>query len=160
MEPRTSAPLRRLQAVKRLHDAGIPVGVNVAPVIPFLTDSELENILEAAAEAGARTAGYILVRLPWEVKDLFRAWLEAHFPLKAKHVMSRIHAMREGRDNDPNFGSRMKGTGLFADLLKQRFKKACTRFGLNDPVRDRWELDISHFKVLPANDRNGQLGLF
>ena len=145
MEPRTSAPGRRLLAVKRLSEAGIPVNVNVSPVVPFLTDSELEPILEAAAAAGAKGAGYGLVRLPWEVKDIFRAWLVEHFPLKAAHVMSRIHEMREGRDNDPNFGTRMVGTGLFARLLSQRFDKACKRFGLDGSHHD-FELDCSLFR--------------
>jgi DNA repair photolyase len=156
MEPRTSAPMRRLLAVKRLSEAGIPVNVNVAPVIPFLTDHELEPILEASAKNGARSACYILVRLPWEVKDIFRAWLEAHFPLKAAHVMSRIHQMREGRDNDPNFGTRMVGSGIFAELLKQRFEKAIKRFGLNDK-EDDFELDTALF--LPPN-LHGQKTLF
>lgn len=156
MEPRTSAPARRLLAVRRLAEAGIPVNVNVAPVIPYLTDSELEPILEAAAASGARSAGYLLVRLPWEVKDIFRAWLEAHFPLKAAHVMSRIHQMREGRDNDPRFGTRMTGTGLFAQLLRQRFDKACKRLGLDRNDRD-FELDCSRFRP-PA--RAGQASLF
>jgi DNA repair photolyase len=155
MEPRTSAPARRLLAIERLSKAGIPVNVNVAPVIPFLTDSELEPIMEAAAKAGARTAGYVLVRLPWEVKDIFRAWLETHFPLKAAHVMSRIHEMREGRDNDPNFGTRMSGTGLFAELLAQRFEKAVRRFGLEG---DRgFHLDCSRFE---PPSLHGQARLF
>ncbi len=155
MEPRTSAPARRLLAIERLSKAGIPVNVNVAPVIPFLTDSELEPIMEAAAKAGATSAGYVLVRLPWEVKDIFRAWLEAHFPLKAAHVMARIHEMREGRDNDPNFGTRMSGTGLFAELLAQRFEKATRRFGLEGIPG--FELDCSLF-VPPA--LHGQASLF
>ncbi len=132
LEPRASAPARRLVAIRRLREAGIPVHVNVAPVIPFLTDSELENILEVTKDAGATSASYTLLRLPWEVKDIFRAWLEERFPLKAAHVMSRVHEMRGGRDNDPNFGSRMRGQGLWADLLKQRFVKACERIGLNE----------------------------
>jgi len=156
MEPRTSAPLRRLLAVKRLSEAGIPVNVNIAPVIPFLTDHELENIMEASARHGARSAFYNLVRLPWEVKDIFRAWLEAHFPLKAAHVMSRIHEMREGRDNDPNFGTRMTGTGLFAELLRQRYQKALKRFGLNEREGD-FELDTTLFR---PPERNGQASLF
>src|SRR6185369_1409749 len=117
LEPRTSAPARRLLAVKRLSEAGIPVNVNIAPVIPFLTDSELESIMEAAAANGAVSAFYNVVRLPWEVKPIFKEWLEKHFPLKAEHVMSRIREMRDGRENDPNFGSRMKGTGTLAELL-------------------------------------------
>jgi DNA repair photolyase len=156
MEPRTSAPTRRLLAVKRLSEAGIPVNVNVAPVIPFLTDHELENIMEAAAQHGARSAFYNLVRLPWEVKDIFRAWLEAHFPLKAAHVMSRIHEMREGRDNDPSFGTRMTGTGLFAELLRQRYEKALKRFGLNEREGD-FDLDTTLFRP-PST--NGQQALF
>ncbi len=128
MEPRTSAPARRLLAVKRLSEAGIPVNVNVAPVIPFLTDSELEPIMEAAAANGAISAGYVLVRLPWEVRPIFKEWLEKHFPLKAEHVMSRIRDMREGRENDPEFGSRMVGKGTLAELLAQRFRKALARF--------------------------------
>lgn len=154
LEPRASAPARRILAIKRLTEAGIPVHVNVAPVIPFLTDSELEAILEASAEAGAKSAMYTMLRLPWEVKDIFRAWLEAHFPLKAAHVMSRVHQMRGGRDNDPNFGTRMKGQGLFAELLKQRFDKACARVGL-DTGHD-YALDKALF-VPPSRHGQGQL---
>lgn len=156
MEPRTSAPSRRLLAVERLSNAGIPVNVNVAPVIPFLTDSELEPILEASAKAGAKSASYLLVRLPWEVKDIFKAWLETHFPLKAAHVMSRIHEMREGRDNDPRFHSRHTGTGLFAELLRQRYEKAVRRFGLEGNDR-LFELDCSRFR---RPSRGGQQALF
>ena len=155
MEPRTSAPMRRLLAVKRLSEAGIPVNVNIAPVIPFLTDHELENIMEAAVENGAISAFYNLVRLPWEVKDIFRAWLEERFPLKAAHVMSRIHEMREGRDNDPNFGTRMTGTGLFAELLRQRYEKACKRLGLDK--REEPELDTTLFR---PPSLHGQQALF
>ena len=154
MEPRTSAPARRLEAVRRLSAAGIPVYVNVAPVIPFLTDSELEAILEASANAGASGAGYVLVRLPWEVRPIFKEWLEKHFPLKAEHVMSRIRDMRGGRENDPNFGSRMVGQGAFAELLAQRFRKACSRFGLDKPGH---ELDCKRF-VPPS--LSGQASLF
>jgi DNA repair photolyase len=143
LEPRASAPGRRLEAVRRLAEAGVPVGVNVAPVIPFLTDHEVESIVEAAAQAGAKWASWTLLRLPWEVKDLFREWLETHVPLKAAHVMSRVRAMREGRANDPEFGSRMKGTGRFAELLAQRFERSCSRLGLN---RDRAPLDRTRFR--------------
>jgi DNA repair photolyase len=154
LEPRTTAPARRLKAIERLASAGIPVNVNVAPVIPFLTDSELESILEASKNAGASSASYTLLRLPWEVKDIFRAWLDAHYPLKAAHVMSRVHQMRGGRDNDPNFGSRMKGQGAFAELLAQRFRRAIQRFGLERPT---YELDCNLF-VPPS--LSGQARLF
>jgi DNA repair photolyase len=153
MEPRTSAPARRLEAIRRLTEAGIPVNVNVAPVIPFLTDSELEPIMEAAAKAGAISAGYVLIRLPWEVRPIFKEWLEKHFPLKAEHVMSRIRDMREGRENDPEFGSRMVGKGTLAELLSQRFRKAIQRFGLD---RDIHDLDCSLF-VPPSLGGQGSL---
>jgi DNA repair photolyase len=156
LEPRCSAPARRLLAMKRLSDAGVPVGVLVAPVIPFLTDHQIEAVLEAAWENGAREAGYVLMRLPWEVKDLFKDWLERHYPLKAKHVMSRVHAMRGGRDNDPDFGSRMKGEGELARLLGQRFRKACDRLGFNAEARNR-TLDTTRFRR-PA--LAGQMTLF
>ena len=154
MEPRTSAPARRLLAIKRLTEAGIPVNVNVSPVIPFLTDSELEPILEAAAAHGALSAGYTLVRLPWEVRPIFKEWLEKHFPLKAEHVMSRIRDMRDGRENDPEFGSRMVGKGTLADLLSQRFQKAVKRYGLDKEIYD---LDCSLFS---PPSRHGQGSLF
>lgn len=135
MEPRCTAPVRRLQAVRALADAGIPAGVMVAPVIPFLNDHEIETIVDAAATHGAQRAGYVLMRLPYEVKTLFRDWLERHYPLKAAHVMSRVHAMRDGRDNDPQFGSRMRGAGELAGLLQQRFNVACKKAGLNQARR-------------------------
>ncbi|MBL0140575.1 MAG: PA0069 family radical SAM protein [Betaproteobacteria bacterium] len=142
MEPRASAPSRRIEAIRRLAAAGVPVGVNVAPIIPFLTDHEIESILDAAAQAGAAWASWTLVRLPWEVKDLFRDWLEHHVPLKAAHVMSRLNEMRGGRDNDPRFRTRMTGEGLLSDLLRRRFEAACTRLGVDagPPIlaRDRF----------------------
>ena len=137
-----------MQTIKRLADAGIPVGINVAPVIPFLTDHELETLLEAGRDMGATTAGYVMLRLPWELKTLFRNWLEIHFPLKAAHVMSRVQQMRGGKDNDPEFGSRMVGQGIFAELLKQRFSKACTRLDLNNQGRRQIQrLDADQFCV-------------
>ena len=154
MEPRAASPRRRLQAVKALNDAGVPCGVMVAPVIPFLTDAELEHILQAAQEHGALSAGYVLLRLPYEVKDLFKDWLTVHYPLKAEHVMSRLREMRGGRENDPEFGSRFRGQGLFADLLKQRFRKACERLGLNLENRS---LNTGLFK---PPSRDGQMDLF
>lgn len=159
LEPRCSAPARRLEAIRRLAAAGIPVGVIVAPVIPFLTDDQIERVLEAAYEAGAREAGYTLLRLPHEVKDLFRHWLETHYPLKAKHVMSRVNAMRGGRDNDPQFGSRMRGSGEFADLLRRRFDVACERLGFNTGRRNG-SLDTTQFKPPVARGKQNQLSLF
>jgi DNA repair photolyase len=155
LEPRCSAPRRRLEAMRRLSDAGVPVGVLVAPVIPFLTDHQIEAVLEAAWENGARQAGYVLMRLPWEIKDLFKDWLERHYPLKAKHVMSRVHAMRGGRDNDPNFGSRMRGTGELAELLAQRFGKASRRLGFDRGSR-YFALDTTRFAV-PRQPRQMRL---
>ncbi|MGE0115831.1 MAG: PA0069 family radical SAM protein [Steroidobacteraceae bacterium] len=131
LEPRAASPLARLRVIKSLSDAGIPVTVMVAPVIPLLTDHELEHILEAAFAAGARHAGYLLLRLPHEVKQLFRDWLQTHEPLKAQHVMSLLNQMRGGRDNDPRFGFRHRGMGVYAELLTKRFATACQRIGLN-----------------------------
>ncbi len=157
LEPRTAAPLRRLQTIRALADAGIPVGINVAPVIPFLTDHELETLLERGRDMGATAAGYILLRLPFELKALFRDWLEQHFPLKAAHVMSRVQEMRGGRENDPNFGTRMVGEGIFAKLLAQRFSRACTRLGLEmHGRREIQRLDINRFAV-PGQPVQAQL---
>jgi DNA repair photolyase len=141
--------------MRALSDAGIPVCVLVAPVIPFLTDDQIEPVLEAAWVHGARQAGYVLLRLPWEVKDLFKEWLERNYPLKANHVMSRVHEMRAGRENDPCFGSRMVGSGELAKLLEKRFDIACRRIGFNSQ-RGR-SLDKSLFAV---PDRAAQLSLF
>ncbi|HET6757514.1 MAG TPA: PA0069 family radical SAM protein [Burkholderiales bacterium] len=154
LEPRTSAPARRVQTIRALRDAGIPVGVMVAPVIPFLTDSQLEPILEAASEAGVDSAGYVLLRLPHEVKDLFKDWLAQHFPLKAEHVMSLVRQMRDGQEYDSTFGVRQRGTGIYAQLLAQRFKLACERLGLNGK---RSDLNVHRFHVPPSD---GQLNLF
>lgn len=129
MEPRATAPHRKLKAMRALHEAGVPVGVMVAPVIPALTDPELETILEAAHEAGARSAGYVLLRLPHEIKELFRDWLAQRFPDRAEHVMSLIRQMHGGKDYDATFGKRMRGEGVFAQLLAQRFSLAYARFG-------------------------------
>jgi DNA repair photolyase len=155
LDPRAAAPRRRLEIVTALHEAGVPVGVNVAPVIPQLTDKDLEAILEAAAAAGATHAGYTLLRLPREVAPLFRAWLDAHHPLRAAHVMSLVQDIRGGRDNDPRFGSRMHGQGIYADLIRKRFRLACARLGLN-AQRDA-PLDTTRFRP-PRQD--GQLALF
>ena len=144
LDPRAAAPHRRLELIRALSSAGIPVGVNVAPVIPQLTDHELETILEAAAGAGARYAGYTLLRLPLEVSPLFREWLDAHYPMRAAHVMSIVRQIRGGRDNDPRFGARMHGQGEFAALVRNRFRIACRRYGLN--VERDVPLDTTRFR--------------
>ncbi len=130
LEPRAAAPQARLGVVRRLAAAGVPVGVLIAPVIPAITDHELESIVDAAVAAGARSAGYVLLRLPHDLGTLFREWLAEHYPQRAQHVMSLVSALRGGRDNDPRFGSRMRGTGPFAELLRARFQLACTRCGI------------------------------
>lgn len=155
LEPRTTAPRRRLEAMRHLSAAGVPVGVMTAPVIPVLTDKELEAILAASREAGAESAGYVMLRLPHEVKDLFREWLDAHEPLKARHVMSVIQNLRGGKDYDSTFGARMRGSGPFADLIARRFALACRRLGLNG---ERRELNTSLFSA-PAADGD-QMALF
>jgi DNA repair photolyase len=143
LEPRAATPSRRLRTIRTLAQAGVPVGVSIAPVIPFVTEPDLERVLEACAEAGATSASYIVLRLPWEVAPLFRGWLAAHFPDRADRVMSRVRDMRGGKDYDSSFAQRMKGTGLWADLLKQRFRKAVRRLGLNE--RRYGILDMSQF---------------
>ncbi len=127
---RTPSGRTRLDTIRQLSAAGIPVQVLVAPVIPALNDSELESILRQASGAGASGAAYILLRLPLEISGLFKEWLEQHFPLRAKHVMSLVRQSRGGRDNDPEFGNRMRGTGLFAELLSQRFRLSCKKYRL------------------------------
>ncbi len=144
LEPRAAAPQARLKVMRQLVDAGVPTGVLVAPVIPAITDHETESILEAAKEAGACMAGYVLLRLPYEVKDLFREWLAQHYPQRANHVMSLVRDARGGRDNDPNFGTRMRGTGPYAQAIRNRFKMAARRLGL-DSSRDL-ALDTTHFR--------------
>jgi DNA repair photolyase len=142
LEPRAAAAATRLAVVRKLAEARVPVGVMVAPVIPVLTDHELERILEAAAAAGARTADYVMLRLPYEVNPLFQEWLATHVPLTAQHVMARVRELRGGRDNDPRFGSRQRGEGAFAELFRKRFTVACRRQGLN---REHVQLDTSRF---------------
>jgi DNA repair photolyase len=157
LEPRAAAPQRRLQTIKALADAGVPVGVSVSPVIPFINEPELERILEAAAEAGATSAFSVVLRLPWEVNPLFQQWLDQHFPDRAGRVMARVREMRGGKDYDARFGTRMRGEGVWAQLLSQRFHKAAARFGLN---RQRVELDLTQFrKPLPVR-QDGQQDLF
>lgn len=156
LEPRASVPAARLSAMRQLVQAGIPVTAMVAPVIPMITDPELERILEAVSEAGARGAVYILLRLPHEVKDLFADWLAQHFPDRARHVLSLLRQQRGGRLNDPRFGDRMRGQGPYAQMLSQRFRLACRKLGLNQ--ERGWAVDCSLFKPPPrAGD---QLVLF
>jgi len=155
MEPRCPTPARRLEAIRALSDAGVQTGVMAAPMIPVLNDPELESILEAACGAGATIAGYVLLRLPLEIKDLFREWLEAHVPMKADHVLNAVRGTREGQMYVPEFGQRMRGTGAYARLLQQRFEKACKRLGLNER---RYKLRTDLFR--PPLRRGDQAGLF
>jgi DNA repair photolyase len=153
LEPRAPAPRRRLAAIKALADAGVPVQVSISPLIPAITDHETEAILAAAAIAGARSASFIPVRLPHEVAPLFRAWLDMHYPDRAAKVMAMIQSIRGGnRDNDPQFGSRMRGTGPWYDLMRTRFVLACRRNGLN---KSRVKLRSDLFR--PPNGEQGQL---
>jgi DNA repair photolyase len=149
LEPRVPHPQRRLAAVKALADAKVPVWVSLAPVVPQITDHEMEHIIAAAAEAGARGAFFMPVRLPHEVAPLFRAWLEAHYPERAAKVMATIQSIRGGRDNDPNFHTRMKGQGPWAELLRTRFRIACAKHNLN---RERMSLRTDLFRP-PAGDQ-------
>jgi DNA repair photolyase len=142
MEPRASAPRKRLDAVAALHAAGVPVGVNTAPLIPGLNDHEAARILEAAAERGAAWGRYILLRLPHGVKELFVAWLERHYPEHKERVLGAIREMRGGELNDPRWGSRMRGEGVRADALAALYAATCRRLGLN---RERQTLSTEHF---------------
>ncbi|MGE0384514.1 MAG: PA0069 family radical SAM protein [Gammaproteobacteria bacterium] len=143
MEPRAAAPQRRLETIGALRAAGVPVGVLFAPVIPALNDHELEAVLQAAVEHGAGCAGYVLLCLPREVEPVFVQWLRAHEPLRADRVLGRVESMRGGARNDAAFGSRMRGSGVFADLLRKRFERACARAGI---TRSRRDLDTTLFR--------------
>ncbi len=149
LEPRTTAPKRRLETIKKLSAAGIPTGVMFAPVIPFINDAEMEAVLDAAKAAGADTAGYVMLRLPHEVKTLFREWLAQHEPQKIARVFNVIRDLRAGKENDPGYFSRMKGDGVFAKLIHDRFHITCKRLGLNN---HRQQLNTALFKrpVLPG----------
>jgi DNA repair photolyase len=142
LEPRAAAPHRRLRTLKTLAEHGVPTAVSLAPQIPFLTE-DMEQVLEAAWDAGARSAFYHVLRLPWEVSPLFRQWLELHYPQRAARIMARIHDMRGGKDYDSDFATRMKGSGPWAELIGQRFEKAARRIGFN---RARIVLDTSQFR--------------
>jgi DNA repair photolyase len=143
MEPRAASPANRLAAIETLSRAGVPVNVFVSPLIPQLNDHEMEAILIAAKAAGARGASSIPIRLPFEVAPLFRAWLQNHYPERAARIMHHIEDMRGGRDNDPRFGQRMRGSGPYADMLRMRFAAACRKVGL---TRDYFNLSLAHFK--------------
>jgi len=153
LEPRAASPQRRLRTIRALAEAGVPVGVSVAPQIPFLNE-DMEQVLEAAAQAGAKSAFYTVLRLPWELNEVFQQWLTLHYPQRAARVMARIQEMRGGRNYDSNFATRMQGSGVWADLIRQRFHKACARHGLN---RARVELDLTQFR---AGAAQGQAALF
>ncbi len=156
MEPRAASPRARLAAIGKLAAAGIPVGVMYAPVVPAINDHELEAVLDAAAEAGAKTAGYVLLRLPGEVRDLFFEWLDLHFPDRAQRVRSRIRELRGGRDNDSRFGHRMRGQGPWAELLRKRFEASCRKNGLGSGRAS--PLDAGKFR--PPNRSPGQMELW
>ena len=153
LEPRAAAPHTRLKTIRALHEAGVPVGVLVAPVIPMITDKDLEQILEAAREAGAASAGYVLLRLPHELKQVWREWLELHYPERAAHVMSLLQQMHGGKDYDSTFGTRMRGQGPFADLIRQRYTKACKRLDYGRLP----ELDCSQFIAPRVPSPQGEL---
>lgn len=152
LEPRAASPQRRLRTIATLAAAGVPVGVSVAPQIPFLNE-DMEQVLEAAWEAGARSAFYTVLRLPWELAPLFRQWLELHYPQRAARVMARVQELRGGRDYDSDFATRMQGRGLWSELIRQRFDKACARLGFN---RERRELDTGRFRPAAVQGQ-GQL---
>ena len=150
LEPRAAAPHRRLRTIRALADAGVPVGVSVAPQIPFINE-DMEQVLQAAWDAGARTAFYTVLRLPWELNPLFQEWLNLHYPQRAARVIARVQdlrgidgeARRDGKVYNSDFKTRMKGSGLWADLIKQRFDKTCARLGYN---RERVAHDVSQFR--------------
>jgi DNA repair photolyase len=157
LEPRAASSAAKLKAMRVLADAGVEVGVLVAPIIPVLTEHEIESVLEAAHASGASLAGYTMLRLPWEVKDLFREWLAQHFPERAAHVMSLVRGMRGERDNDPNFGTRMHAMGPVAELIRQRFRLACRRLGL--PSERRFDLPVNLFQPPVRTHRQLSLDL-
>jgi DNA repair photolyase len=150
LEPRAASPTRRLQTIERLARAGIPVGVSVSPLIPFINEPELERVLQQARDAGASTAFATVLRLPWEVSPLFQQWLQTHFPQRSARVMARVREMRGGRDNDPRYGHRMQGQGTWASLLRQRFERVTNALGLS---RRRVDLDLSRFAKVEVQGR-------
>lgn len=155
LEPRAAAPHRRLETIRRLSEKGIPVGILFAPVIPMLNDSEMEKILEETTQAGSRSAGYVILRLPHELKQLFQEWLETHYPLKARHIMNIIREMREGKEYDAEYGTRQTGTGIFAELFSRRFNVCANRLSLFDN-----ELNLRTDLFTRANKYHAQLDMF
>lgn len=155
LEPRAVSPERRLRTIETLARAGVPVCVNVAPVIPFVNEPEIERILAVASSAGARAAFYTVIRLPWEVAPLFKQWLHVHYPQRAERVMRRVRDMREGRDYKAEFATRMKGSGVWAELIRQRFEKASARLGL-----DRGRFDLRQDLFMKPKPADSQLALF
>jgi len=170
LEPRAASPERRLRAIRTLTEAGIPVGVSVAPIIPFVTEPEIEKVIEAAFDAGAIQASYVVLRLPWEVNPLFKDWLEAHFPDRAQRVMNRVREIHGGKDYDASFATRMGGQGLWADLIRQRVEKATQRCGMAGRGSRFRQLDCTQFRpplVVPPQgakarraEAAGQMSLF
>jgi DNA repair photolyase len=168
LEPRAATPARRLRTIRTLTDAGIPVSVSIAPVIPFVTEPDLERVMAAAVEAGAVSASYVVLRLPWEVNPLFQQWLQAHFPERAQRVMNRVREMRGGKDYDASFATRMHGEGVWAELIRQRFEKSADRLGIGRRAGRFKGLDASRFRrpmigpapVTAQSISNGQFDLF
>jgi DNA repair photolyase len=159
LEPRAASPQRRLDVLRALSGAGVPCGVVVAALVPALTDKTMEQVLEEAARAGAQEAAYIILRLPNELKEIFKEWLAAHYPERAEHVISIVRQMRGGKDNDPRFHERMRGTGTYAELISKRFEIACKRFGLNGHGGGRRMPDLDCARFVPPS-LGGQMKLF
>ena len=159
LEPRAASPKRRLDVLRAMSREGVPCGVMLAALIPALNDKTLEHVLEEAAEAGAQEAAYVILRLPNELKALFKEWLATHYPERAEHVISIVRQMRGGRENDPRFGERMRGTGNYADLISQRFAIACRKFGLNGHGGGRRVPDLDCTRFVPPSPA-GQMKLF
>jgi DNA repair photolyase len=156
LEPRAASPQRRLRSLRALAEAGVPTGVSVGPQIPFINE-DMEQVLEAAWSAGARSAFYTVIRLPWEVAPLFRQWLDLHYPQRAGRIMARIREMRGGKDYNADFATRMKGSGMWAGLIRQRFEKAARRIGFSN---QRVPFDLSAFRPPGASGAMGQGSLF
>ena len=155
LEPRASAPHRRLRAIRKLTEQGIPVTVLFAPVIPMLNDNEMESVLTATYDAGMRSAGYVMLRLPHEVKQLFQEWLQTHYPLKATRIMNMVRDMRGGREYDAQYGARQTGRGVYAELFAQRFKLMCKKLGIDKTTS---ELDTTQFTKVAG--LNSQMEMF